>query len=112
QIRLAKTPLEQGLHQQVCGCYGVLNREVDSDSSGRRHGVCRISNAQEARQVPSRKPIDLYGEDLDLIPVLYFVDSLAQIGSDPANIGAESFEATRFDVVIRAFCDDEARLEI
>ena len=74
--------------------------------------MSRISDAQQARPVPAPKPVDLHGQDLDLLPIVQLVHSFAQIWSELAKVGAECIQAARFDLVIGAFCDDEARLKI
>ncbi len=43
---------------------------------------------------------------------LHFVDAFAEEGSDAAKVGAEGIEASGFDFVIGAFCDDEAGLKV
>ena len=71
-----------------------------------------IANAQQARPIPSLKPIDLHCQDLDLLPIVQFVHAFAQVWRDLANVCAERIDAAGFDLVIRALCDDEAGLEI
>jgi len=39
--------LSQGCSQDIGRCYSILNGKVDPDSSDRRHGVCRVSNAEK-----------------------------------------------------------------
>ncbi len=71
-----------------------------------------ISNAQQTRPIPSLKSIDLHCQDFDLLPIVKFVHSFAQVRRDLANVGTERIDAAGFDLVIRALCDDEACLKI
>src|SRR5579859_2939519 len=43
---------------------------------------------------------------------MQLVHSFAQVRSDLTNLGTKGIETARFDLVIRALCDDEAGLKI
>ena len=60
----------QRIGQQVCGGNRILNRQVDTDSSGRRHSVCSIAYAQQSRPIPLPQAVDLHRQQPDLLPVL------------------------------------------
>ena len=74
--------------------------------------MSRISDAQQARPVPAPKTVNLHGQNLDLLPIVHLVHSFAQIWSKLAKVGAKCIQAARFDLLIGAFGDDEARLKI
>ena len=72
------TPFAQSVGQQVRGRDCVLDRKIDSHTSGRRHCVSGVSNAQQARPVPLPQTVQLHREQFDLIPLFQFVDSIAR----------------------------------
>jgi hypothetical protein len=70
----------------------ILNREIDSYSSSRRHGMSRVSNAQQARPPPSLKPVDLDRQNPNLLPIMQLVYALSQAGRNAGNIGAQRIQ--------------------
>ncbi len=54
--------------EDVGGCDGVLQGDVDADAADGRHGVGGVSDAEQAGEPPAVEVIDLYGEELDLRP--------------------------------------------
>jgi hypothetical protein len=52
-------PFPQGTGEQVGGRDRILNGEVDADTTGGRHGVGGVADAQESRAVPLAQAIDL-----------------------------------------------------
>ncbi len=60
QHRLCNSPLAQRIAQQIGRGDGILNREVDADTSHRRHSVRRIADAQQSRPMPLPQPVDLH----------------------------------------------------
>ena len=58
----------EGLGEEVCGGYGVLQGDVDADAADGGHGVGGIADAEEAGGVPALEMIDLDGEELDIVP--------------------------------------------
>ncbi len=44
--------------EQVGRRHGVLNCQIDSHTADRRHGMRRVTNAQEPGPVPLQKPVD------------------------------------------------------
>jgi hypothetical protein len=80
--------LEQWLCKKVSGADGILNGQVDSNSSSGRHGVSCVSNAKQSRGEPFPQAVDLHGQDFDLFPIAQFAYALVKIGSDPANLRA------------------------
>ena len=91
--------------QQVCGGNGILNRKVNSDSASGRHGMGCIADAHQSRPVPAPQPIDLHGQDLDVLPIVKFIQPITQIRSDAANVRAECVDTACFQVVKRTFFD-------
>ncbi len=68
--------LPQRSGQEIRGRNCVLDGEVDADAADGRHGVRRITDAQESGAVPLTQPIDLNGEQFDCFSVLQFADAI------------------------------------
>ena len=45
QMFIADRAFQQGLRQNVCSRYGILNGKIDADTSDRGHGVRGVANA-------------------------------------------------------------------
>ena len=46
----------------------VLDGEVDADPADRRHGMGGVADREQAGPVPGRQPVELDGQQLDLVP--------------------------------------------
>jgi len=64
QEHLPSRSLTQSVGEQVRGCDCVLDRQIDSHSSRRRHRMSGVSDAQQARQVPLPQTIQLHREQV------------------------------------------------
>ena len=56
----ADNAVAEWLCQDVGGCNGILDGKVDSDTPDRRHGVRRISDANESGSIPPLQAIHPY----------------------------------------------------
>ena len=72
------SPLAQGVGQQVRGRDCVLDRQIDSHPSHRRHRMGSVSDTQQPWQMPFPQTVQLHREQFDLIPVLQFVNPIAE----------------------------------
>src|SRR5260370_2486402 len=77
QVILGEPALAQRRRENICGGDRVLNREIDADAAHRRHRVCRVADAQQARAMPLLQAADLYRDQFDLVPVAQLADPLA-----------------------------------
>jgi hypothetical protein len=79
----------EGLGQNVRGSDGILNGKVDSNSTDRGHGVRRIADAEQAGTIPPTQSIDGDGEELDIVPVLNFIDTVGEEGGDLGDLASK-----------------------
>ena len=91
---------------------GVLNGEIDANASGWRHGVGGIADAKQTGTVPLLEAVDLHGQQLDLIPIVQLLDSVAEVGRDLANCPAEGLHALPANFIQRPFADQQPGLEV
>ena len=91
----------------------ILDGEIDADAADRRHRMRRVADAQEARPVPLPQPVDLHGQELDVVPAPQFR------ARDPASSGASSTIAARkasrpalLDLIVSALRDDVGALPV
>ena len=64
------SPFAQRRGQKIRCRHGILNREVDPDTSDGRHGMRRVTDAEQPRPRPMLQPIHLHGEQSDRLPAL------------------------------------------
>src|SRR6516165_2603827 len=68
KIRLVGASRSQ-LWSQNVGCRnGILNRQIDPDTTNGRHGMRGVSNAQQARAKPFLQPVNFDGQKAYIIP--------------------------------------------
>jgi len=78
-LRLSQRPTQSQLsiyREHVCGCNRVLDREIDSDASSRRHCVGSIADAKQTFPAPLTQTIDLDRKQFDFRPVVQFSDAI------------------------------------
>lgn len=102
----------QRFRQDVGGCNGILQRDVDSDASNRRHGVRGVANTEQSWRRPLRKPVDLYGEQLDLVPGIDLIDPISQERHDPSDAVLEVFQTGLLQLRESAFRYQVSDLEV
>ena len=90
QRSLGYAALAQRIGQQVRGRDRILDCQIDADPAHWRHRVRCVTNAQQTRPMPLPQPIDLHRQQLDLIPILQFLDPLAEMRSDASYVLAKS----------------------
>lgn len=98
--------------QEIGARNGILNRQVDANASGGRHGVRGIANAQQARSVPAPQAVNPHRKQLNLLPILQFRNPSVQVRSKLQDAVSELLQAASFDVIERALPDDQPGLEI
>ncbi len=54
--------------EYVCGGHGILQSDIDPNTSDGRHRVGCISNAQKPGSEPALKMVDLNRKQFDLVP--------------------------------------------
>lgn len=102
----------QGPHQYVCSGYRVLNRQIDTNAKDGRHGMSRISDAQEAGTMPAREPVDLHRQQLDFLPILQLCHAAAKKRCNPRDILSERFETLPLELLEGILWNDETRLKV
>ena len=103
----------EGGGEDAGGGYGVLNGEVDADAAYGGHGVGGIADAEQAREVPALKTIDLNGEEFELSPVGDLVDAVGEEGDETGEGVVEGGKAGGLDVGDEGVLgDDEATLVV
>ena len=90
----------------------VLNRQIDSYTSDRRHGVRCIADAQESGSAPSRQPVDCDRQKADLIPIAQLFYAVAQERRETCYFRAKRFQPSPADFVSRPFRDHEGTLPV
>ena len=98
----------------------ILNGEIDTDSTDRRHGVSGIADAEQAGNMPPAQAVDLDRKEGHLIPGLYLVGARSAVGAGCAEEGNEAgqilpegLQAGGFDVGFEAvLSDDVTALEV
>ncbi len=98
--------------EEIGGGDCILQRDVDADAADGGHGVRSVADAEQAGKPPTVKVIDLYGEQLDLVPGIELGGAAGEEGCELFDTGAESFEAVPLNLREEAFGDDVAALEI
>jgi hypothetical protein len=99
EIRVRNRSVLQWPSEEVSRGNGVLNGEVDANTSRRRHGVCSIADAKQPRSVPFAEMIDLHRQKAHLVPTAHLVQAPLEIGSQLQHAGTERFEAGLFDLI-------------
>ena len=61
--------------------------------------------------MPSFQPIQFYREQLNLLPIPQFVNTIAEIWRDLPNRAAERLDSSPLDVLKRIFANDQTRLK-
>jgi hypothetical protein len=74
--------------------------------------VSGIADAEQARKMPSTEPVDLHRQQFNLIPIFDFSHAIAQVRCDLRDILAKRVETSRFELLKRAFADDQSGLKI
>lgn len=83
----------QLFRKQIGGRHGVLDGEIDTYATDRRHRMGGIANAEKPLAIPLLQVIDFYGEQLHIVPILDLVDPVADERRALNDLVAESFEA-------------------
>src|SRR5205807_1170100 len=73
----------QGLGEKIRCRDRILNRDIDADASDRRHGVCRITDAQQSQTAPLPQPVHGDCQQLDLIPIAQLGNAARQLPRNP-----------------------------
>ena len=104
--------LAEGDGEDVGGGDGVLDGEVDAHAADRRHRVRGVADAEQAETVPGLEPVDLDGQELDVVPAFQLVDTVAHEGRDLGDVLAERLDSLAMHLVDPALFDDEAALPV
>src|SRR5262249_54927733 len=70
EIADADGAVAKGFCQYISGRDRILDGKIDPDTAHRRHGVGRISDAQQAGAIPVPQSIDSDGQELHIVPVM------------------------------------------
>src|SRR5579863_4534286 len=60
EIASADGAFAKGTRQHISRRHSVLDRKIDPNTAYRRHGVGRVSNAEQAGAIPLPKAVDPY----------------------------------------------------
>ena len=101
----------QGGDENICGGDGVLNGEIDADSTDGGHGVGGVADAEESAAGPVAQAVDGDGQQLDVAPVFQLGGAPLQKGCDGFEVLAKSGEAFFLNSLQAAFADDLGTLE-
>ena len=102
----------QGGDENICGGDGVLNGEVDADSTDGGHGVGGVADAEEAAAGPVAQAVDGDGEQLDVAPIFQLGGAALEEGGDGFEVGAKSGQASFLDGSESVFGDDVGALPV
>ena len=103
--RFGHRSVAQRSGKEISSGDGVLDREIDADAAGRRHGMGGIADAEEAGKMPALETIDPYREEFDLIPVFQFLDTIPKIRSDFHEVVAKGIQAAALDLFERSLSE-------
>src|SRR5215475_5002493 len=109
---IARPATVQRFVKKVRGGDCILDRQIDSDATDRRHGVRRIADAQKAGPIPLLHPVNRNGEQLDVIPALELLDAIAEPRRKLADLGPKRRQARAVYLFGRALGDDKRALPI
>src|SRR5260370_154325 len=112
QIVKRNRTTSQFLREQIRSRNGVLNGEIDTNATCRRHRVRRVADTKQSFAAPVTQTIDLYPEQLDLRPVIQLGHAIAQKSGETDNLVLKLRQPAPFDLVESPFRNDEAALPV
>ena len=71
-----------------------------------------ISNAEQPRAMPLFQSVQLHREQLDLLPIVQFVNTIREIWGNARNHLAERFHSSGLDLFKRILTDDQPGLKV
>src|SRR5215470_12295159 len=98
--------------QYVGGRHRVLDGKIDPDATHRRHGVRRISDAQQSGAIPPPQTIDSDSQELYPFPVTQFAHAVTQEGRELDNTRAELLNPFRLHFLCGSFRNSKTALPI
>lgn len=98
--------------ENICGGDGVLNGEIDADTTDGGHGVGGIADAEEAAARPVAQAIDSDGEQLYVAPILQLGGAAMEEGRDGFEVAAKSGQAIFLDGSESVFGNDVGALPV
>ena len=98
--------------QKVRGRHRILHREVDADSTDRRHRMGGVADAKQAGPGPTLQAIDRHREQLHIVPCLHVGDAVLQDRHHRHDIVTKGVEAARLDRIVLALGDDIGALPV
>ncbi len=112
QSRFGDPSFAKRISQQVSCGHRVLNREIDSYSASRRHGVCRVAYAQQSGPIPLSQTVNLDRQQLDLLPIFQFLNPIAEVRRDAQNDLAKQLQSVAFHFFERTFTNQQPGLKV
>src|SRR5207253_5004538 len=100
------------LREQVRRRNRILDGEIDTNATRRRHGVRRIADAKQSFATPFAQTIDLYSEQLDLRPIIQLGYTIAQKSRETDDLVLKLQQPVRFDLVEATLGNNEAALPV
>ncbi len=98
--------------EQIRRRHRVLDSQINSYATRRRHGMRSIADQEQARKMPFPQPVDLHREQLDLLPTLELVHPISQIRRDAPNRLAKCVDAFMLGLFERTLRNNQPGLEV
>jgi hypothetical protein len=78
--------------QNISSRDSVLDGQIDPHTAHGRHGMGRVSNAQQAGAIPPPQPVDPHRQQLHIVPAVQFRHAITQESRELDNACAELFD--------------------
>src|SRR5438132_5144065 len=106
------SPFAQRLEQNISRSHGILNREINADTTDRGHRVRRVPNAQQTGAKPLQQSVHANRQELHVIPAAQLRYPVSRVRRQPHYLLAKSFESLPAHLFESTFGNDVAALPI
>jgi len=98
--------------EEIGGFDRVLDSNIDTHARHRRHGVCRVTDAQQPWPVPPSQPVGAYAQQFDLVPILEFRGTIGEVRNSSREGPPKRVETFSPDALVRTLGDDVRDLPV